>query len=262
MLKGSPEAIAFGKKMKALRDGKNKISRPVEKGKPEPAEVSGGSGAGAGSKRKKTPSPKTPPPTQRQRTEPPPTQRQRTEPPPIQRQRRQPIPLSMEQPSTPPRRQIRLPDTTPIYRYNPNISEDENADEEVAYYMSGGRIPAPPSRMYGGKIPAPPSRSYDTASEDAIDGIMINGGALNDCPTCCGMGIVKIKGKGTGSSKIKPTEEKQYDYLKYKNDPSKFHKRTNKLLRDNELFMSCLNKMNTGKINEITPEEIKAYNTS
>jgi len=128
--------------------------------------------------------------------------------------------------------------------------------------VKGGKVPPPPSRMYGGKIPAPPSRSYDTASEDNIDGIMINGGALNDCPTCCGMGIVKIKGKGTGSSKIKPTEEKQYDYLKYKNDPAKFHKRTNKLLRDNELFMSCLNKMNTGKTNEITPEEIKAYNTS
>lgn len=90
MLKGSPEAIAFGKKMKALRDGKNKISRPVEKGEPTPAKMTVG-------------------------------------------------------------------------------------------------------KIKGKAVPPPPSRSYDTASEDPIDGIMLSGGSLKDCPSCCGMGIVKIK---------------------------------------------------------------------
>jgi hypothetical protein len=91
MEKGSPEAIAFGKKMKALRDKKGgaKISRPnVERGEPQPAKVK------------------------------------------------------------------------------------------------------------GGKIPSPPSRSYDTSQEDKIDGIMISGGSLKDCPTCCGCGIVKLMKKG------------------------------------------------------------------
>ena len=100
MEKGSPEAIAFGKKMKALREGKAKISRPaVSKGKPEPAK------------------------------------------------------------------------------------------------MTGGKVPPPPSRMSGGKVPSPPSRSYDTSQEDDIVGIILKGGSLKDCPTCCGCGIVKLKGK-------------------------------------------------------------------
>ena len=55
-----------------------------------------------------------------------------------------------------------------------------------------------PAKMTGGKIkgkaiPPPPSRSYDTSQEDKIDGVMLSGGSLKDCPSCCGMGIVKLK---------------------------------------------------------------------
>jgi len=93
MIKGSPEAVAFGKKMKALRDKKDsaKISRPnVERKEPQPAKVEGG-------------------------------------------------------------------------------------------------------KIKGKAIPPPPSRSYNTAQEDMIDGVMLSGVSLKDCPSCCGMGIVKLK---------------------------------------------------------------------
>jgi hypothetical protein len=50
-----------------------------------------------------------------------------------------------------------------------------------------------PAKVKGGKVPPPPSRSYDTSQEDKIDGVMLSGGSLKDCPSCCGMGIVKLK---------------------------------------------------------------------
>lgn len=89
--KGSKEAKEWGERMRAMR-GKNKISRPVEKGKPEPAKMTGG-------------------------------------------------------------------------------------------------------KIKGKAVPPPPSRSYDTSQEDDIDGIILKGGSLKDCPSCRGMGIVKLKGK-------------------------------------------------------------------
>lgn len=248
--KGSPEAIEWGKRMRE-RKGNAKISRPaVEKGKPQPAKISGGSGNGGAGRRRRedrTPSPPTTPPR--------PPQRQRTTPPPPPRQRRPPTP-----PQPPQQLPVLFLPPPPPPQSPTGVDEFEEEEEET----TGGRIPPPPSRVYGGKIPPPPSRSYDTSFEDKIDGVMLKGGALNDCPTCCGMGIVKIKGKGAKSSRIAPSEsqEKEYDYLKYKNDPVRFNRRTNKLLRDNDLVMSYIHKYTYGKKNEITPEEIRAYNKS
>lgn len=189
MEKGSPEAIAFGKKMKALRE-KAKISRPaVEKGKPEPAKISGGSGAGAGKRKRNSPSSSS----SKKKTElrPLPTLSSNS-PPPV---RRSPPAIPHPQPFIP---VMPTPETHPQYFFKP-IQPDMYEEEEE---IEGGKIPAPPSRIYGGKIPSPLSRSYNTSFEDKVDGIVV-GGCLNDCPTCCGMGIVKIKGKGAKSSKVR-----------------------------------------------------------
>jgi hypothetical protein len=75
--------------------------------------------------------------------------------------------------------------------------------EKMRAMRGGNKISRPvekgkpePAKVKGGKIPSPPSRSYNTAQEDKIDGIMISGGSLKDCPTCCGCGIVKLMKKG------------------------------------------------------------------
>jgi hypothetical protein len=73
----------------------------------------------------------------------------------------------------------------------PNV---EKFPPNVVSVVSSGK--PEPVKVKGGRIPPPPSRSYNTAQEDKIDGVMLSGGSLKDCPTCCGMGLVKLKGKG------------------------------------------------------------------
>ena len=229
--KGSPEAIEWGKRMREKK-GNAKISRPsVEKGKPQPAKISGGSGAGAG-KRKKSPNS-----------------------PNKSNKKLSTLPtLNLDEDED--------EDEESIYKHNPNISQDANDDAEVEFYekqmkkrmKKGGRIPPPPSRVYGGKIPPPPSRSYDTAFEDKVDGIILKGGALNDCPTCCGMGIVKIKGKGAKSSRVRPSPPPPpppYIYPATKEG-------SRMLRRDMELINNYIEKINLEQYNKITPEETEA----